>query len=114
MLTRLGHRVQWFFVQRPQRSYRYQEQRSEAESWPSQKGILRITKGGPIQHFMVLKIMSREGQCTPTRTALAPPAPPAMNDLTLSIAVAAAALAVAAVTSSADSSFWFAEQDASA
>lgn len=51
-LTQLVHRVQWFFVQRQWRSYRCQEQRSEAESWPSQRGILKVTARGKIQRFL--------------------------------------------------------------
>lgn len=52
-LTQLVHRVQWFFVQRQWRSYRCQEQRSEAESWPSQRGILKVTARGRFSVFYV-------------------------------------------------------------
>jgi len=117
-LTQIDHHVQWFFLRLQWRPYRYQEQRSEDESWLSQRGILQATKRENISAFYrPVCWRANKGAHAPTRTALAPPKPPAMNDFTLSAAVVAAALAalaVWAVTSGVDPSSFIVERHASA
>jgi hypothetical protein len=55
--------VQQFSVRHQWRSYKYQEQRFEAESWPGQMGTLKVTERGEKKTFsLVMHTASERGR----------------------------------------------------